>query len=66
MNKTKSNQRLILYVLAAVFASLLPDIQTLGDTVTGQEWASIIVKTALAAVVTARAYIDQSPAQIKP
>jgi branched-subunit amino acid transport protein len=66
MTTNQSTIRLTLYVAAAVLTALLPDIQTLGDVVTSREWASIAIKSLLAGIVTARAYIDKSPAEIAP
>lgn len=66
MTRNQSTARLTLYVAAAVLTSLLPDIQSLGEAVSPREWAAIAIKSILAGVVTARAYIDKSPSQITP
>jgi hypothetical protein len=64
MTPAQSNARLILYILAAVLASLVGDFPTM-DTATQHQWIGMFLKASLAGVVAGRAYIDKSPSEVQ-
>ena len=64
MKKNQSISRLALYIAGAVITSLLPDIESLGDTVSIKESIVMILKASLAGIVTTRAYLDQTLSKI--
>jgi len=63
MTPAQSTTRLSLYCAAAMLTVLSSDFPQMRDADT-HAWIGLIIKAALAGVVTARAYIDKSPSEI--
>jgi hypothetical protein len=63
MTPAQSTARLFLYCAAAMLTVLGSDFPQMRDADT-HAWIGLLIKAALAGVVTARAYIDKSPSKI--
>ena len=63
MTSAQSTARLCLYCLAAILTVLGSDFPQMRDA-DMHAWIGLLIKAALAGVVTARAYIDKSPSEI--
>lgn len=72
MTLSQSNSRLLLYVLLAVLGSALADIVEIRtQIITGTEvlwidWLITCIKAIVAGCIVWRAYIDQTPSDVKP
>ena len=65
MTSKDSTIRLALYVAISAITSTLTGLERM-QTADWKEIVTIGLQTLLAAMVTARAYIDQTPNQVKP
>lgn len=65
MSPASSRTRHVLYVAAAVLTAAMAGIDNV-DFSQPKQIITYLISVALAGVVTSRAYIDQSPAQVTP
>jgi len=63
MTPKQSNLRLFLYCLAAFLTPIGSNWAQMGDA-TIHQWVGMIIQATITMVIAARAYIDQSPAQV--
>jgi hypothetical protein len=63
MTKKQSTARLVLYCLAAFITPIAGNWAQMADA-TPHQWAGMILQAAVATIIAARAYIDQSPTEV--
>lgn len=66
MTPQGSRTRLILYVSIAMGTAINSGIQALPLEDTTKAWVCFVVGVIMAGAVTARSFIDESPADVKP